>query len=215
MKRTLCVMLLLVLAVPVLLIPASASEVYVFEYLDPQVSFLAESITLPLQGDTNFVYEGRLPEGRYSFSLVVVDQYSSSLSFEFPEPLVVAYTPTDDGFISKSFGQVISRQHSDQGVSEKVLEGELVLNYISSSDITLLSLISNGEPELLSSTCSSAILTPIYPMEVILGAFDSLTSCVKNVFQLIAENPLLASFAAAGLVILCVPIFISLKKASH
>ena len=39
MKRTLCIMLLLVLAVPVLLIPASAAEEYIFEHFPEDIMF--------------------------------------------------------------------------------------------------------------------------------------------------------------------------------
>lgn len=67
MKRVLCV-LHLALIVPLLLIPASASEEYVFEWLNPEVMFLDYSF--PLLEGCMFVFDGELPLGSYDISSV-------------------------------------------------------------------------------------------------------------------------------------------------
>lgn len=94
MKRVFLVFLAFLLFVPVLLIPAGASEEYLFEYVNPNIMLLDDSFVAPVFEGYYFVYPGFLPEGLYSASFVVADQ---------PEDEVITFSLSDDLDIVYSF----------------------------------------------------------------------------------------------------------------
>ena len=100
MKRVLCV-LLLALTVPVLLIPASAAEEYIFEWVNPEVMPLDDSFVFEPEPDAIYFYfEGYLPEGTYDVSLSVSDAFAGINEVNVLGPLVVAYEDLDGELIS-------------------------------------------------------------------------------------------------------------------
>lgn len=52
-------------------------------------------------------------------------------------------------------------------------------------------------------------------MDAVTGAMSNVTSVVGNVFTLITGNPLLATFAAAGLLVMGVGVYGAIKSAAH
>lgn len=52
-------------------------------------------------------------------------------------------------------------------------------------------------------------------METITSAMSNVTAVVGNVFDLITGNPLLATFAAAGLLVMGVGVYGAVKSAAH
>lgn len=92
MKRVFLVFLAVLLFVPVLLIPVSADEVYVFEALPQNVVLFDSDFDFSVYGN-GFVYLGRLPEGLYhvNFCGLGDDCFLS-------EPFVVSYYDSFDAF---------------------------------------------------------------------------------------------------------------------
>ena len=64
MKKVICLLFAAALLLPILVVPAAASAGYEFYYMEP-VAMFDGSIDFQ-KGSSLFVYEGILPEGRYS-----------------------------------------------------------------------------------------------------------------------------------------------------
>ena len=162
---------------------------------------------LPGKAKMSFFIDGKIPAGSYSvvFTGLEDDAYLS-------EPLIVSFDDlvyVDDPPIPGILADVTLL------VGDVSYSGQVFCGYIEPDNITAFVALPDSEISVLFDTAESARFTLIPPMEFVMDGFSSLLFWIDSVWQLIQDNALLASFAASGLVILCVPIFIQLKKASH
>lgn len=211
MKRVLC-LLLLALTVPVLLIPASAAEEYVFEWVNPEVMLLGDAFSFGAFEDMFLMFDGLLPEGTYR-----VDFYNDSAEFDLScflsEAVCLEYSDYD-GQLGCFISCVISFQSDAESF---VLPLSMFVVVDEADNMTGVQFYNPETSQVidLAAEFDYMVFTPVATMDVIMNGFASLNTTTDSIFQLITENALLASFAAAGLIIVCVPIFIALKKSAR
>ena len=92
MKRVLCVLLILALSVPVLLVSASATEEYVFTWVNPEAVVL-DDYEMVVGSDYCFFYDGSISDGYYTACMLFEDD-GDVFRFVFSDPFYVVF-PTD------------------------------------------------------------------------------------------------------------------------
>ena len=98
MKRVLCVLLILSLAVPVLLVSASAAEEYVFEWVNPEAVVLDDSYEMLPLSEYFFAYDGVIPDGYYTLCMFYSED--SSFFLTVSEPFYFVYSPDDEDILA-------------------------------------------------------------------------------------------------------------------
>ena len=205
MKRVLCVLLILALSVPVLLVPASAAEEYVFEWVNPEAVVLDDSYEmLPLSGYA-FAYDGVIPDGYYTL------RFFSSLDPSFylavNDPFYFVCSSDDEDILS--IPVFLEVYDGDEGES---LYCDILFGSFGTAVVCAFGV--DGDFVGIDSSLI-LVLTAVPAINFVVNATSHLSTTITSVFQIITENPLFAAFAAAGLVITCIPIFVDLKKSTR
>lgn len=92
MKRLSAFILALICCLPVISLGAAAKEVYVFYPFEVPVA-LDDSFDFIVDSDSDwFLFEGVLPEGSYSLSVSMSDDYNF-LDFRFISPVLISHDP--------------------------------------------------------------------------------------------------------------------------
>lgn len=205
MKRVICVLLLLALTVPVLLLPASAAEEYVFEWVNPEAMMLDDSYLFNGFSGSFFVCQSLVP---YDFYAVFSE---SVLGFSFID---YRHVHSLEQFGLDYDGVVFSVPFLDDDGSELGLSLDFVMCYVEENG-DFFTVIGCASTQSIDFSGMSLTLTPVPPMDLIAMQFSDFTSVVNHIFTIIVETPLLAVFTAAGLVLVCIPLYIRARKSVH
>lgn len=174
MKRVLCV-LLLALIVPLLLIPASAAEEFLFERL-PQDVMLFSSDYEFLYQDGFFVCPGQVPSGDYSVSFPAYPGLSFELSVSYSDMV-----PVSDAVSLP--GCVIDWAIPSDDVAIPV---SVLIVYSEEMDFTCLAVVPvNDNVNFDFSSFYSVLLTSVFPFLTEVVTSDSLHGVFNELVSLL------------------------------
>lgn len=198
MKRALCVLLLLALTVPVLLIPASAAEEYVFEWINPEVMMLGDSYDFATaEGDTFFAYAGLVPEGTYTLSFQYWDA-AEGLEIFVIDPLTLVYEDTVDGLCA-SCTVLVEVRHGDYVESGYF---EVFVCQLGSNSLLVFREPGATENFSFGDVVSVVVLTPVVPV-------PSLSHVISSDFLDGVLNEIIVLFPVVLVVLIS---YISIRK---
>ncbi|MBQ7001999.1 MAG: hypothetical protein IJN67_13340 [Oscillospiraceae bacterium] len=189
MKRFIVLLVVLTLCASLLVVPALAAET--------SYSFTFSA----LEHDTYF--SGHIPDGKYILQI-----------WEEDVPLLPSDYFVDfvwDSF--DEFGGSFSYYFDDHyALRFEHCDGEIYIYFYTDGDLN---------NHVCFELDTTVILTPYVPpasgsadISGIVSS-DVLPDVLSRLFQLITDNPLLSSFCAASLILVCIPLFSDLKKASR
>lgn len=220
MKRALCFLLLLIMIVPVLLLPASAAEEYIFYPYTLPVAFDSTELTPETSGDFAGWFSGDfiVSDGRYSLSIISSDgnSFVSAAPFDinFESPGTDGADRSFKGYANFDLTFFDGSYFSGVPCYIRVLEFDgttlCTVGPDSAADSEVKTLWRGTTLSLFTLTLSA-----VTPMDSVMNTFSVLCDCVNRSFDIVIKNPYLSAFAAAGLIILCIPIYVQLKKATH
>lgn len=208
MKRLICLFLAVAMVFSMLLVGARAAEEYVFEWVNPDVVFF-EDYDFIDSGAAFYYCSQTISNGLYYLDFWVfiegfVLQCSSEISLMF------SVDDSNDLSAAVSVPCVLS---SDSASEEFLLDFEFIV-----FGDGVVCLVSDSGTELggfdsysftLSSILAPAGISPIFE------AIPFLDVILASLFSVFSSNPLFASFCAAGLVTVAVPLYQHLKKHSR
>ena len=201
MKRIFFLLVALILCVSVLAVPAFAAEPdeYIFEVFEP-VSLYSDYEFFPIGSSyTSAACEHRLPEG--SYDVYVFDDNEQRL---FCGSVTVDYSYLHE-VEDVTFPYSLSLVDLDGSTYELY-----IFDVYDVFGVTMLGLVTEGT--------SIKIMTTVkfVPSE---DAFDVpfalISDLMQRLFQLITDNPLLSALCAASLILVCIPLFVDLKKSAR